>query len=175
LITNPVIFTARSKISHPGCSGGRLEDVHPVRPSASEEMACGRPPRRTGLTPLLSRYLCRPSLGLAGPLPSSSYHPAQGSTSPSCSSPGSPSDRPGHLIDPSASGHLWSPLDGVGDHLSWGLDEPMFQGYLGGTCCRRRSCRSGGSQVESGCKAGGHGDRVTKAPAGPQPGKGIGY
>jgi hypothetical protein len=62
---------------------------------------------------------------------------------------------------------LWSPLDGVGDHLSWGRDEPMFKGYLGGTRCRTGSCRSGSRQGESGCQAGGHGDRVTTDPARP--------
>jgi hypothetical protein len=123
------------------------------------------------MPPLLSCHLRCRRHGLARPLSGSAYHPARCGASSSGSSPGSSPYGPGCLIDPGASGHLRSPLDldGVWDHLSLGSDKPMLKGYFGGTCCRTGSCRSSGRQGESGCQAGGHGDRVTADPAGPRP------
>jgi hypothetical protein len=101
------------------------------------------------MPPLLSCHLRRSRHGLARPLSGSAYHPAQVGASPSGSSPGSSPYGPGRLIDPGAPGHLRSPLDGAGYHLSWGSDEPMLKGYFGGTRCRTGSCRSGSRQGES--------------------------
>jgi hypothetical protein len=61
---------------------------------------------------------------------------------PSVSPPGSSPDGPGRLVHPSAAGHLWSPLDGVGKHLSWSSDQPVLK------------CRSGGQRGStSGCSS----------------------
>jgi hypothetical protein len=76
-----------------------------------------------------------------------------------------------HLIQPSASGHLWSPLDGVGDDLPRHCDEPMLQCRSGHAGRCTSGCRPGGDKGDSGHDAGDSGNRMTTNFARAQPGK----
>jgi hypothetical protein len=157
------------QMPHLGGSWGRLEDVHPAGSPASKQPACGRPPCPPRSPPLLSCHLCRPRHCLTQPQPRTSNRPAWCGASPSGSPPGSSPNGPGHLVHPDASGHLWSPPDGVGKHLSRSSNQPMLKGCFGGNRGSTGSCSSSSIQGESGRHAGGHHYWVATDPAGSWP------
>jgi hypothetical protein len=151
-----------------GC-GGWLEDIHPAGLPTSEQSACGRPPCRHRSPPLLPCHLRRPRHCLTRPQPRTPNRPAWCGASPSGSPPGSSPDGPGRLVHPSASGHLWSPLDGVGEHLSRSSDQPMLKGSFGGQRGSTRSCSSRSIQCKSCRHACGYHYRVATDSAGSGP------